>query len=719
MRAEPFTLSSEGNFSPADPRTRITLFCMNLDFLSGEPGNALTADAEDAAHTIYPLKVEYVGTVPNFPGIYMVVVRLNDLMGANLGDVLVRLNLHGMASNRARVAIGQIGGGPADDSAPNPAPATPPGAATPLTLAQFQGQYNDPAFASDQDLRRFLEQSSWGGRGDDADFTHLRAVGIPAYINEQLNMPPQFVDAATDPKFALSSNYPFSPSYPQFYPASPPAPACDSVCTRDFYTLYPLQKQFMLNALTQPDQLRQRTSFAFHKFIVVGGQVLNNNQPFWYAPYLQTIDRNSFGNFRTMLYEVTLNPGMGEYLNMRGNSVISLTNPTPNENYAREIMQLFSIGVDTLNQDGTQVLDAQGNRVPTYDQTTITNLARVFTGWDLDANKTSPVDGTATSVNYQDPMVPNNNRNRYDTNQKTLLVDIRSPNPVVIPACGSPCTTGTSAQMLAADQAYAITSLGQAIDNLFYHPNTGTYVCIQMIHQLVTSNPSPAFVGRCSAAFANNGSGVRGDMKAVLTSILLDPEARGDVKTDPNYGHLREPVLLMTSLLRAFNATDASKTDGVLVTNSPSNLTNPLGQNVFNPPTVFSYFPSDFNLPGTNLFGPEFGILDTSTTYARANFMNTLFLSNGGNGIPVSAPNRPQGTQINFASFQALSTTPQQLVDALNQRLMHGTMSTQMNTSIVTTVTAITNANATTQALQRTQTAIYLVASSSQYQVER
>src|SRR5262249_55551024 len=381
--------------------------------------------------------------------------------------------------------------------------------------------------------------------------------------------------------------------------------------------------------------------------------------------------------------------------------------------------QLFSIGVDTLNQDGTQVLDAQGNRVPTYDQTTITNLARVFTGWDLDANKTSPVDGTATSVNYQDPMVPNNNRNRYDTNQKTLLVDIRSPNPVVIPACGSPCTTGTSAQMLAADQAYAITSLGQAIDNLFYHPNTGTYVCIQMIHQLVTSNPSPALVGRCCAIFANNGSGVRGDTKAVLTSILLDPEARGDVKTDPNYGHLREPVLLMTSLLRAFNATDASKTDGVLVTNSPSNLTNPLGQNVFNPPTVFSYFPADFNLPGTNLFGPEFGILDTSTSYARANFINTLFVANGGNGIPVSGTNRPQGTQINFASFQALSTTPQQLVDALNVRLMHGTMSAQMNASIVAQVTGITNATPTTQALQRTQTAIYLVATSSQFQVER
>jgi uncharacterized protein (DUF1800 family) len=683
---------------------------MNLDFLSGEPASALTADAQDGTGTLYPLRVEYVGTVPNFPGIYMVVVRLNDLMSANLGDVLVRLNLHGMGSNRARVAVGQIGGGPADDSAPNPAPATPPGAATPLTLAQYQAQYNSPAYASDNDLKRFLEQSSWGQRGDDADFNHLKAIGIPAYINEQFNTAPLFVDSATDPKFPLSSDYPFQPSYPQFAAAT-----CDATCTRDFYTMYQVQKQFMLNALTQQDQLRQRVGFAFHKFVVVGGQQLNSNQPFWYAPYLQTIDRNSFGNFRNLLFEVTLNPGMGEYLNMRGNSVVSLTNPTPNENYSREIMQLFSIGVDMLNQDGTPILDAQGNRVASYDQTTITNLARVFTGWDLDVNKASPFDGTVTALNYQDPMVPSNNRARYDTNAKTLLVDIRSPNPVVIPACTN-CTNNT-----ANTQAYAVQTLPLAIDNLFYHPNTGPYVCVQMIHQLVTSNPSPAYVGRCSAAFTNNGGGVRGDMKAVLTSILLDPEARGDVKTDPNYGHLREPVLLMTHLLRAFNATDSSKTDGVLVSNSPTNFTNALGQNVFNPPTVFGYFPADFNLPGTNLFGPEYGILDTSSTYARSNFINTLIVSNLGNGIPSNLPNRPQGTQISYTSFQTIaqSGTPQQLVDAVNARLMHGTMSPQMNASIVATVTAVTNAAPTTQALQRAQTAIYLVATSSQYQVER
>jgi uncharacterized protein (DUF1800 family) len=646
----------------------------------------------------------------------MVVLRLNDSMTSNLGDVLVRVNLHGMASNRVRVAIGQIGGGPADDpgATGTPAPATPPGPATQMSLSEFQAQYNDPAFASDSDLKRFLEQASWGQRGDDLDFNHLRAIGIPAYINEQFNTPPLFVDSSTDPKFALSSDYPFAPSYPQFYPASPPAPACDSstACFRDNYTLYPLQKQFMLNALTQPDQLRQRVSFAFHKFIVVGGQVLNGNQPFWYAPYLQTIDRNSFGNFRNMLMEVTLNPGMGEYLNMRGNSVVSLSNPTPNENYAREVMQLFSIGVDTLNQDGTPVLDAQGNRIPTYDQTNITNLARVFTGWDLDANKISPVDGTATALNYQDPMVPSNTRARYDTNQKTLLVDTRSPNPVVIPACTN-CAGNT-----ANTQAYAIQTLPLAIDNLFYHANTGPFVCIQLIHQLVTSNPSPAYVGRCSAAFANNGSGVRGDMKSVITAILLDPEARGDVKTDPNYGHLREPVLLMTHLLRAFNATDNTKTDGVLVASASgiSNYSNSLGQLVFNPPTVFSYFPSDFNLPGTNLFGPEYGILDTSTTYARANFMNTLFLTNTTfPGIPVTNPNRPQGTKIDYSAYQALAGNPSGLVDALNARLMHGTMSASMKTSIVNAVTAISSGDPA----GRTRTAIYLVATSSQYQVER
>jgi hypothetical protein len=165
----------------------------------------------------------------------------------------------------------------------------------------------------------------------------------------------------------------------------------------------------------------------------------------------------------------------------------------------------------------------------------------------------------------------------------------------------------------------------------------------------------------------------------------------------------------MTNLLRTFNATS----DGVLAS-TPFSYANDLGMNLFNPPTVFSYYPADYGLPGTSLFGPEFGVLDTSTTFKRANFVNTLFLANNGNGIPVM-PNRPLGTKANYPSYQALAGNPQQLVDALNASMMHGTMSSAMNTSIVQTVTAIPSANAA----QRTQVAIYLIATSSQYQVER
>ena len=343
--AEPFSLASEGNFNAGDPRTRIEIYCMNLDFLAGEMStsgnilvgdpNALTVDAEDAAHNHYALKVEYVAQVPplldsngnvtnDFRGLYMVIVRLSDSMTSNLGDVLLRLTLHGMSSNRVRTAIGAVGGGPADDAGavPTPAPAVPPVPATPLTLAQFQAQFANPSMAAGPDGIRFLEQTTWGPA--DSDLTHLRSIGMQAYLNEQFSTLPQFVDAPNN----LSSNYPLT----TLYPINQPVP-CDASCVRDNYTLYPLQNQFVTNTLTRPDQLRQRVAFAVHKFIVVAGRDMNNNETSWYAPYLQTIDRNAFGNFRTMLLDITLNPGMGHYLDMAGNSRVA-----PNENYAREVM---------------------------------------------------------------------------------------------------------------------------------------------------------------------------------------------------------------------------------------------------------------------------------------------------------------------------------------------------------------------------------------------
>ena len=705
MHAEPFSLASEGNFNAGDPRTRIEIFCMNLDFLAGEmtpsgnilvgDPNALTVDAEDAAHNHYPLKVEYVAQVPplvdsqgnittDFRGLYMVIVRLNDSMTSNLGDVLIRLNLHGMSSNRVRLAIGAIGGGPADDAGavPTPAPTNPPTPImSPQTLGQFQAQFSNPSMAAGSDGIRFLEQTTWGPT--DSDLTHLRNVGMQTYLNEQFS--------------AADSGYPSLPQYPANSATGCPSGTAPPNCIRDNYTMYPLQTQMIKNAVTGQDQLRQRVAFALHQFIVVGGNGINNEAS-WMQPYLTTLDADAFGNFRTILNDVTLNPGMGDYLDMLNNS-----RAAPNENYAREIMQLFSIGVDRLNANGTPILDGQGNRLPSYDQNDITTLARVFTGWTLGATKTWVVDGTTQVPNYLDPMRLNPaNSNTFDLNQKTFTT---LGGGFVMPACSN-CTT------LANSQIYKQAELDFMMDKLFNNPNTGPYVCTQLIHQMVTSNPSPAYVGRCSAAFANNGSGVRGDMKAIVTAILLDPEARGDVKTDPNYGHLREPVLLATNMLRWFNAT----TDGNLTTSGTrEGLLVNMGQDLFNPPTVFSYYPADYGLPGAPLFGPEFGILNSQTTFLRANVINSLFLDNNGNGLLVSNPDRPTGTQFNISAYTAMAGTPSTLLDTLDTKLMHSTMSSSMKTSIVTTVTNVSAANSALRA----QTAIYLVASSSQFQVER
>src|SRR5438067_3811768 len=531
-----------------------------------------------------------------------------------------------MGSNRVRIGIGQIGGGPADDNpgVGTPAPANSPPATTLQTIARYHAQFSDPYMASGPDAIRFLEQTTWGP--NDSDVSHLRQIGMQAYLDEQFNTPPLFSN--------VQANYPLRTLYPIITP--------DTMCPDcfDAYNLDNLQKQFATNALTKPDQLRQRVAFALHKLIVVAGHNLNSNESSWYAPYLQILDRNAFGNYRQLLFDITLNPGMGTYLNMAGNSRVA-----PNENYAREVMQLFSVGVDKLNQDGTPVLDGNGNRVPTYGQAEITDFARVFTGWVIPVTSIDTFNG-GTVPDYIRPMAVSFNlgaNGPSDIDAKTLLNGLR------LPAC--PDCAGNAGNTF----AYKSAELNAAIDNLFNHPNIGPYVCTQLIHQLVTSNPSPAYVGRCAASFANNGSGVRGDMKAVITAILLDPEARGDVKTDPNYGHLREPVLWMANMLRTFNATS----DGVLATNvsGAGSFTIPLGQSLFNPPTVFSYYPADYGLPGTSLLGPEFAVLDTSTTYQRANFANTLVLANSGNGIAANPPNRPTGTQVSYASYQATAAS--------------------------------------------------------------
>lgn len=670
LLGEPFPLTTPVSFG-SDNRTRLILFAMNLDLLAGESVKAFSADAEDVAKNSYVLTVEDVRPVPGFEWMSAITVRLADNMN-NPGDVLVRINLHGVASNRVRVAIGHTGGGPPDDagSIPTPAPAVAPQPTPTPTPNPYTG------VATTADTVRFLEQATFGPTS--AEVSRVQAMGFKAYFDEQFN--------------ASASSYPTMTLMPTDTSQGCPTGSL-ATCTRDNYSMYPLQVRFFQNALnTQAgsDQLRQRVSWALHQIFVVSGRDLQ--QPSWVAAFLQKLDQNAFGNFRQLLTDVTLSPAMGNYLDMVNNN-----RSNPNENYAREILQLFSIGLDELNLDGTPKLDAQGRRIPTYDQTTVTNFARIFTGWVFGPSKVTNINGTNYNVvNYHDPMAVR--EANHDTGSKALL------NGAVLPA-------GQNTQ----------TDLNAALDNIFNHPTTGPFIGKQLIQHLVTSNPSRAYVERVAGVFNNNCSGlyadnpcsgVRGDMKALIKAILLDPEARGDVKTAPDYGRLKEPVLLTTNMLRLC----VTATDGSL-----SRQTSPLDQDVFLSPTVFNYYPADYTVPGTQLAGPQFGILSTSTSLRRANLVNTLFLQNGGNGLPPNGANTPTGTQINLSAFTSLAGNSTALVTELDRLMMHGSLSTSMRSSIITAVNAVPASNPITaaEALRRVQQALYLIASSSQYQVAR
>lgn len=676
LRAEPFQLTSNGYFNAPDSRTRIALFGMDFEFLQGEGANSLSADAQDAAGKIYPLTVEYVGAVPSFPGVFMVVVRLNESMPANAGDVLVRTRLHGMASNRVRLAIGQIGGGPADDpgAVGTPAPATPPGAPTLLSIAEYQAQYSSPSFPSDADITRFLEQSSWGAKGDRTDLNQVRAMGINAYLNQQFAEPVA--------NAAKGSNYP-DLTFPLDDPNQGcPAGPTQAACVRDNYSLYPVQRTFVTNALSRPDQLRQRVAFALHQITVVSG--LNPiDRPSWMTMYLQALDRGAFGNYRTFLQDITLNPEMGEYLDMRLS-----TRTNPNENWAREVLQLFSIGVNELNLDGTVKVDAQGVPIPAYNQTHVNEFTRVFTGWNLAAAIGAGI------TNWRDPMVPRGGTN-HDFNPKTLF------NGVVTPQCSS---ASGSANITCAQNDLTI-----GLDNIYNHANVGPFISKQLIQHLVTSNPSPAYVARVATVFNNNRQSPV-QMQEVVRAILLDPEARGDVKTDPNYGKLREPIQYITNILRGFNASS----DGVIANRSQGgDLTLTIDQPLFQPPTVFSYYQPEYQVPGTGILGPAFGILSTSTTLRRANVANQLIYT----GILTGA-NNPTGTQLSFTSLEAQASNPGAIADSLNALLLHGTMSTEFRNSILTAMNAIPTSD-TQFARKRAQVAAYLVTTSSQFDIQR
>ena len=704
FRSEPFTTVSPYNWNAdktntRDQQTRVMLFAMNLNLLAGEGANALTADAQDATGKIYPLKVEaltnpLVGGAPQ-GWLYAVVLRLDDSMNDTLGDVLVRVSLHGLASNRVRIAVGQTGGGPATDTANEviaPAPATPP-PATPTPTPKAYG----PGEATAADIARLLEQAAWGPKGDGSDAQHVQQVGMRAFLDEQFNAP--VLNTAKGSDYPdLSTVVDDSTQGCPTDPVNDPNNVKRTACLRNNYTMYPLQVQFFKNALFRPDPLRGRVAFALHQIFVVSGRDIP--LAWWMNGYLQTLDRNALGNYRTLLGEMTLSPAMGEYLNMDQS-----TAGNPNENYAREVMQLFSLGVNRLNHDGTPVLDSQGQPVPTYTQSDVNEFTRVFTGWNF--NRAPNPALPAGTTNYRDPMVPRGGTT-HDTGAKNLFGTQLAGCPGA-----NNNTSPTNAQC-------AQNELNAALDVIFNHPNVGPFISKQLIQHLVTSNPSPAYVARVADAFDNDCAGLypespcgaRGNLKAVVRNILLDPEARGDVKTDPSYGKLRDPIQYTAGFLRAFNASS----DGAIATiggDSPAQM----GQILFLPASVFSYYAPDYQVTGTRLLGPAFGILNTSTTLRRANFVNQLIYF----GIQPSGgqfPDVPTGTQIVLTPVINLSADPNAMADYLNTILMHGTMSQPMKQTVVNAVNAI-DINSSDAARRRAQTAIYLVVTSAQYEVQR
>jgi uncharacterized protein (DUF1800 family) len=720
FRSEAFTTVSPYNWNAdktntRDQRTRVMLFAMNLSLLPGEGASALTADAQDASGRLYPLKVEALGnpkylrllpapdnpsvlvpTEVTQPWLFAVTLRLDDAMTDTLGDVLVRVSLHGVSSNRVRLSIGQSGGGIATDPSTefvSPAPAVEPSPLPPLALKAY-----GPGEASVADITRLLEQATWGPKGDGSDVAHVQQVGLRAFLDEQFNEPVL--------NFSKGSDFPDLTLVPDDSNLGCPVDSVNdpngtirNACIRDNYSVYPLQVQLHKNTLTRQTQLRQRVAWALHQIFVVSQRDIG--EPSWMTPYIQALDRNAFGNYRTLLAEITLNPAMGEYLNM--NQSIA---GNPNENYAREVLQLFSVGVNRLNADGTPVLDSSGNPVPTYTQTTVNEFTRAFTGWRF-APSLQAGNPPAGATNFRDPMVPRGTNGAHDTGAKTLF----STN---VAACQS--SNGTQ------NAACAQSDLTIALDTIFNHPNVGPFISKQLIQHLVTSNPTPAYVGRVASAFNDDCNGLypeapcshtRGNMKAVVRNILLDPEARGDAKTDPSYGRLREPVQYIANVLRAFNASS----DGVLgSSNRAGDLPGQLDQPVFQPPTVFSYYTPEYEVPGAKMLGPAFQILYTTTTVRRANVMNTLIYSGIGTGA-----NNPTGTQLDFSSLMTLATndtTSAQLVDRLNVLLRHGTMTTAVRTAILSAVNAIPTSDANF-ARKRVQAAAYLIVTSPQYDVQR
>jgi len=509
---------------------------------------------------------------------------------------------------------------------------------------------NDPP-ASEAQAARFLTRSTFGPTAD--EIHKLSVIGYTAWFDEQLNAP-----------------------------VSLERPPIEHYALHHGVGQEQRLEQWWEIVLKEDDQLRQRMAFALSEIFVVSDVAAAlANDPVGMAEYYDILARDGLGNYRTLLEDVTKSPVMGRYLSMLKNEKADLANNIrPDENYAREVLQLFSIGLVKLNADGSPQLDAFNQPMPTYDQSVIENLAAVFTGW----NYAGATNWDYPNENYL-PMEPW--EGHHETAAKTLLD-------------GLVCPQGQTAQQ----------DLTFALDMIFAHQNVGPFIGKQLIQRLVTSNPSPQYVARVAAVFADDGSGVRGNLFAVVKAVLTDPDAvTGNVDHPDTFGKLKEPLLRQTALWRAFAAT------------FPGNKykyyypEDDFGQAPLRAGSVFNFFTPSFAPPGDihdqGLVAPEFQITtDQGITSATNRFWDCIF--NGYAG--VSHPDSDKAL-LHLTAEIHMADDPAALVEHLNQLLMCGEMSQEMRGIVESMVTDTDAADPR----QRVLEALYLIVTSPEYSVQK
>jgi uncharacterized protein (DUF1800 family) len=562
-----------------------------------------------------------------------------------------------------------------------------PGPSTSADLvAQVQGTPPVPP-VSPEDAARFLDQATFGAT--DADIQHLSLIGYQAWLNEQFSMQQTPMEPAVEQALILNN---------------PPCATNDVKCNAALFVqnnqseIY-VQNAFWQQSLAGSDELRERVKYALSELFVISGTLPQvQNMPRGEANYYDLLGADAFGNFRQLLEDVTLNPMMGQFLSMLGNDKGNATTD-PDENYAREVMQLFTIGLYQLNDDGTQKLDQNGQPIPTYSNTDVMGLAKVFTGFSWNIPGDDSDNAWSNCCVYvgpgigEDLLQMQSFPSHHSTDEKDFL-------GVTIPASGNPDPQG---------------DLKIALDTLFNHPNLPAFFSKQMIQHLVTSNPSPAYVGRVAAVFENNGQGVRGDLTAVITAILLDPEARdtaGDF-SNPQYGKVREPLLRYTEWARAFTA---QSRNGSYYLGSTEDPIWGLGEMPLRSPTVFNWFAPGYVPPATSieqagLVAPEMEITNVTTVVGYLNYMQNAIGSNSTGGSDVYA---------SYSTEMGLAATPDQLLDRINLLLMAGEMDSTLRSQILNAVSSIPvpsgDQNAINAALAaRVQTAIYLTMASPSF----